>query len=234
MPSNTQPLVRDYRLAKALPEAARAAKAPTLRVRGNTRLIGQSAIGVCGSRDATDLAVERAHRCGVLATEMGFGVVSGNARGVDEAAQRGALESHGWSVAVLAEGLRDWRPRVKHRPLISAENFLAVSSYEDGHHWTSWRAMARNKLIVALSQVLVVVQAGTKGGTWDAGIECLRSNKPLLVVHGQSDSSETEGNRELIRRGGISVTTFNELCEILSRMKADPTKYAPQAKLPLK
>ena len=220
---------RDYDLVEELPGAAALARATTLRAVGNTDLVGRPAIGVCGSRDATTESIDRAHRFGLLAAELGLGVISGNARGVDEAAQRGALEGGGWTVAVLAEGLAGWKPRLTHRPLATAENFLAVSKFEDSARWSVGRAMDRNRLVIALSQALVVVQAGLKGGTWDAGNTCLKAKKPLLVV--RSTSPETEGNRALIRKGGMAIATFNDLRQVLDELKRDASAHVAQRQL---
>ena len=201
------------------PEVAAAAGVSVVRLQGSRSLIGQPAIGICGARDATDHSIELASKFGHLAAKAGFGVVAGNARGVDAAAQQGALEAGGWTVAVLAEGLGGWKPRVPHRPLINESNFAAISSYEDDARWLASRAMARNKLIVAFSQALVVVQARTKGGTWDAGNECLRQEKPLLVVEHGEKSPETEGNEKLLERGGIPVGTTQMLHDLLQRLR---------------
>ena len=229
MPNDLSNPPRDYDLAAELPDAAAVARATVLRSVGNSDLIGLRAIGICGSRDATDESIDRAHRFGLLAAELGFGVISGNARGVDEAAQRGALEGGGWTIAVLAEGLAGWKPRLTHRPLATAENFLAVSKFEDSARWSVGRAMDRNKLVIALSQALVVVQAGLTGGTWAAGNACLKAKKPLLVV--RSTSPETEGNRELIRKGGVAIATFNELREVLDELKRDANAHVAQRQL---
>ena len=215
-------------LAALFPRVAEAVRASSIHAVGAAELVGKPAVGVCGSRDATVTALERAFRFGELAAECDLGIVSGNARGVDEATQRGALLGGGWVAAVLAEGLTGWKPRKDHRPLITATNLVALSKYDDDARWTVWRAMDRNKLIIALSRALVVVQAGTKGGTWEAGLACLRQKKPLLVVEGRSGSLETEGNRELIARGGRRITTFNELRRVLEALREKPAQIAPK------
>ena len=78
--------------------------------------------------------------------------------------------------------------------------------------------MQRNKTILDLSLALVVVQSGESGGTWEAGLECLRLRKPLLVAQRQVPP-ETEGNAELIRRGGIAVSTMRQLAELLESIR---------------
>ena len=71
--------------------------------------------------------------------------------------------------------------------------------------------MARNRTICALSAALVVVEAGSTGGTLDAGKKCLRQDKPLLVVEYGDQAAMPEGNKELIQRGGLPVTSINSL-----------------------
>lgn len=189
-----------------------------LRATGARWRIGLPAVGICGSRNATEEAISRANRFGHLATKAGLGVVSGNARGVDSSAQLGALQSNGWVTAVLPEGLGGWKPRMEHRPFVNADNLVVVSEYDDAAGWTVGRAMQRNRLIVGLSLALVVVQAGTSGGTFNAGLECLKQRKPLLVVESQTQSPETEGNRQLIARGAVGLTTERELYELLKQI----------------
>ncbi|MCY3919385.1 MAG: DNA-processing protein DprA [Chloroflexi bacterium] len=233
MRNDEQQSIVDYPLAKHFPELADAMSVPRIRLVGNADLIGQPAIGICGSRRASKASLDRAQKFGELAADADLGVISGNARGVDEVAQRSVLNRGGWTVSVLAEGLGGWKPRVNHRPLVSGTNFLAVSCYDDAARWMAWRAMERNKLVIGLSHALVVVQAGVNGGTWAAGVECLRRNKPLLVVHGRTESSDTEGNRELIRRGGIRIETNNELRRVLRDIRRDPVGMRPQKALSL-
>jgi DNA processing protein len=79
--------------------------------------------------------------------------------------------------------------------------------------------MQRNETILDLSRALVVVQSGESGGTWEAGLACLRRRLPLLVVQRQ-EAPETEGNARLIRKGGMAVTTNNNLIALLEKLKA--------------
>jgi len=189
---------------------------------GNVALLNEPAIGICGSRDADEQAIELARRFGEMAADSGLVVVSGNARGVDDAAQLGALAAGGRVVSVLAEGLAGWRPRARYRDLITGTNYLALSEFPDDAKWQAWRAMQRNGTIVRLSRALVVVQSGEKGGTWEAGIECLRQGKPLLVVQRQ-EHPETEGNALLVRKGGVPVSTIRDLRGLLCRVtKGEP------------
>lgn len=191
---------------------------PTLTVEGNRSLLGQPAIGLCGSRHADDRALDLAEKFGRFVAKLGLVLVSGNARGVDDAAQFGALDYGGAVISVLAEGLAGWKPRVRYRSLLTPENHAAVSEFPDTARWQVWQAMQRNGTILDLSLALVVVQAGESGGTWEAGLECLGRGKPLLVVQRQ-EPPETEGNAQLIRRGGIAVSTTRQLTDLLESIR---------------
>ena len=196
---------------------------PDVAVQGDRGLLGRPAIGLCGSRDADAQALGHAERFGRLVAELGLVLVSGNARGVDDAAQFGALEAGGAVISVLAEGLSGWKPRARYREFLSVGespgNYAAVSEFPSGARWQVWQAMQRNGTILDLSLALVVVQSGESGGTWEAGLECLRRRKPLLVVR-RREPPEAEGNGELIRRGGIAVSRVRELADLLEAIRA--------------
>lgn len=202
-----------------------------ITVWGNHALLDRVAVGICGSRHADERALGLADRFGKLAAKRGFVLVSGNARGVDDAAQYGALRAGGSVVSVLAEGLGGWKPRAPYRPLITGENYAAVSEFPDEARWLASRAMQRNETIIALSCAFVVVQAGESGGTWEAGLTCLRLGKPLLVVQ-REEHPETEGNAKLIARGGIPVVTTRGLVDLLDQARDGTLQASPQIELP--
>ncbi len=185
---------------------------------GNRALLGRAAIGICGSRNADERALELADRFGRFVAKIGLVLISGNARGVDDAAQYGALQQDGSVVSVLAEGLSQWQPRARYRELITKDNYAAVSEFPPESRWQTWRAMRRNGTILDLSRALVVVQSGDSGGTWKAGLECLRRQQPLLVVQRQ-ERPETEGNARLIQMGGMPVSSEVHLIELLQKIR---------------
>ena len=89
--------------------------------------------------------------------------------------------------------------------------------------WTMFRAMARNELIVTLSSAMIVIEAGEKGGTYQAGLSALRAHRPLYVVE-YGSNEQALGNKVLIGKGGISLkkslTTNNaSLGRLISQLK---------------
>ncbi len=204
--------------------------APDFSIWGSEALLSRAGVGICGSRNADTKALELAERFGQFVTKIGLVLISGNARGVDDAAQFGALRRGGEVISVLAEGLRDWQPRARYREFISSENYAAVSEFEPDARWQTWRAMRRNGTILDLSQALVVVQSGESGGTWSAGLECLKRGKPLLVVQRQ-ERPETEGNARLVEKGGVAVSSERALVDYLEKVRDG--KMPAMGQLPL-
>ena len=156
------------------------ASPPTLYV-GNCALLQQEAVGICGSRDASEEALQWAFDFGSRTASEGKALVSGYARGVDRQAHAGALSAGGGTIAVLPEGIRRFRMVQELRELTDEENFLALSMFAPDERWQAWRAMERNGLIVALSEELWAVEPGERGGTADAIRRCRRLGKPIHI-----------------------------------------------------
>ena len=198
---------------------------------GNSFLLSEPAVGICGSRDASEAGIKHAREFGRTAAESGFVVVSGYARGVDCSAHLGALEAGGKTIAVLPEGIEGFRVRRELKAHATPANLLAISCFEPNAPWTAWNAMARNKVIVGLSMALFVIEAGERGGTIDAGLECLRQAKPLCVLEYKAGHNQPPGNRLLLEKTGTAVRTLRELKDILTRLQQGGRVGLGQAKM---
>ncbi len=185
------------------------------------------AVGICGGRDSGPKALELAKQIGKEIAGMGLVLVSGDARGVDDAAQFGVLSEGGRVISVLAEGLAGWKPRKHYRPLIDERNYAAVSEFASEESWAVGRAMQRNGTIVEISMAMVLVNAGTKGGTWEAGKMCLRRKKPLFVAYG--DEVKSKGSAQLIKENGIPFRTTEELRTLIEQVQAGELAIAESA-----
>jgi DNA processing protein len=145
-------------------------------------------------------------------------VVSGAAFGIDQAAHRGALAMKGPTVAVLACGVDRAYPSA-HRNLLDyiADTGLVVSELPPGSAPTKLRFLSRNRLIAALSQGTVVVEAAARSGALNTANWAVRLNRVLMGVPGPVTSAPSEGVHELIRnRGAALVTRGEDVLELLS------------------
>jgi len=178
---------------------------PVLLWRGRQGAVGRRspAVGVIGTRRATRAGLDIAEELGAGLASAGCDVVSGLALGVDAAAHRGALRSGGGSVtAVVGTGHDVVYPRA-NRGLWSdlAERGSVCSEYVLGTPPAAWRFPARNRILVALCDAVVVVESHRRGGSLiTAGIAGDRG-VPVLAVPGSIRSPASEGTNRLIADG---------------------------------
>lgn len=206
---------------------AGAAKLPeplALWVRGPGRLaeLGERAVAVVGARAATRYGAYVAGELGVGLAERGHTVVSGAAIGIDGAAHRGALAVAGPTVAVLACGVDRAYPAC-HEGLLSriAATGLLVSEYPPGSVPGRNRFLVRNRLIAALAEGTVVVEAGIRSGAQRTAADARALGKQLMAVPGPVTSGMSAGCHELIRIGAQLVTCAAEVSEIAGRIGID-------------
>lgn len=86
--------------------------------------------------------------------------------------------------------------------------------------------MTRNQLMIALSRVMIVIEAGEKGGTLNAGRETLKSKIPLYVAHYQAMSVDAPGNQILLNDGALKLeksrsTNRANLTRVFESMEED-------------
>lgn len=170
---------------------------------GRRALLSGGGIAVVGSRNACESDIDYSRAFGRLASQAGHAVVSGGARGVDEAAMLGALDADGTAIGVLANDLLRACTGEKYRRHLTAGNLALVSPFNPEAPFNTGNAMQRNKYIYCLADLALVVHTGKKGGTWNGATENLRRKwVPLLVK--KTDDREA-GNVDLIGKGGIEA-----------------------------
>jgi DNA processing protein len=113
---------------------------------------------------------------------------------------------------VLPEGISHFRIRRDVQELWDPERVLVVSRFSPTQPWTSHGAMARNAVISGLGRVLVVVDAGERGGTLAASLGALAANRPVIALE---FSAIPKGNRMLIDRGAVAAASRSEFVDKL-------------------
>ncbi len=190
-----------------------------LWVRGplDLRALGSS-VAVVGSRSATTYGTEVATDLAVRAARAGRVVVSGAAFGIDQAAHRGSFVGQGPTVAVLACGVDQDYPKAHQQLLghVAAEGAV-VSEAPLGEAPTRIRFLARNRLIAALSQGTVVVEAAVRSGALNTATWAQRMQRVVMGVPGPVTSPQSGGVHQLLRRGEASlVTGGDDVLELLA------------------
>ncbi len=165
---------------------------------GNRRLLQDhgNVLAVVGSRDADDIDLAYSRNLGKKAANSGWSVVSGGARGVDEAAMLGALDAEGTVIGALADSLLKTSLSKKYLRHLMDDNLVIVSPFNPEAGFNVGNAMGRNKYIYCLSDAAVVVRSDTKGGTWRGAEENQKNNwVPIWVKH------TDDGNHRIVQRG---------------------------------
>jgi DNA processing protein len=173
-------------------------------------IVGSRACSAYGSGLAADLAADLA--------EAGVGIVSGGAYGIDVAAHRGALAVRGPTVCVLANGVDVGYPRGNAAIFdrLAADGLL-VAELPPRMTPTRLRFLSRNRLIAAMSQGTVVVEAALRSGARNTASWALGCHRVLMAVPGPVHSPLSEAPHLLIRNGqAVLVTSADDILELVS------------------
>ena len=184
-----------------------------LLVGGPLELLDLGAIGVVGSRDASPEALEVAASASKVAATSGMAVVSGLARGIDQAAMAAALDAGTPVVGVPTEGIRVAARSPEIRRRAHAGELCIASPYGPTMRFTAGNAMGRNKIIYALADVtLVVCSDSGSGGTWEGAREAMRRRFGRVAVW--TGEGAGPGNSKLVEVGGAAVSEVGEVLTV--------------------
>jgi len=205
--AGVQVLLRDD---PAYPDALRTDIEPpaVLFVRGDLSCIDGPRVAIVGTRRCTGTGAGLARELGRDLAATGVAVVSGLALGIDGAAHRGVLDQRALQtdaarpVAVVGSGLDIVYP-ARHADLWATvgEEGLLLSEAPLGVRPEPWRFPARNRIIAALADVVVVVESHAKGGSLHTVNEAERRDRPVLAAPGSVRSPAAEGTNQLLADG---------------------------------
>ncbi len=191
---------------------------------GDRTLLNAGGLAVVGSRHVNEDTLKYAYRIGNLAASAERAVVSGGARGVDQAAMNGALESGGNSIGILAHGLKGASINRAHRDPILNRQLVLISPYDPSSGFNVGHAMQRNKLIYSLADAAVVVNAEVgKGGTWNGAIEQLEKLHPI-PLYVRSTGPQSPGLDALQQKGASPWPNPDNAEELEAIFELDPSK----------
>lgn len=154
-----------------------------------------------------------------LAAELslsGLTIVSGLARGIDSAAHRGALDAGGKTVAVLGCGIdRIYPPENKKLYHQMIEQGGLVSEYPPGSDPLPGHFPGRNRIISALGNATLVVEAARDSGSLITAEFALEQGKDVMAVPGGLDRKTSYGPNMLIKQGAHPVTEADDVLQLM-------------------
>ncbi len=210
------------------PGAFRTLYAPPLALylRGDRAILSRPMTTLIGTRFPTARGMLLASELAAILVSKKKCIVSGGAYGIDSAAHAGALEAGGQTLAVLGGGLDRLYPA--HNRLLFgriAESGALVSEYPPGTPATAWRFPVRNRLMAALGNELIVVQAPVRSGTHTTVVEALAIGKDVHVCLWPPECPAGAG---CLRLAGLGAGVIIDGSELLG----DETGYS-QLEMPL-
>lgn len=171
---------------------------------GDMSLLESGGLAVVGSRHVDDVLIDYTMSIGQLAARAGKTLVSGGAKGIDQAAMRGALEAGGKVCGVLADSLEKATMNREHRKFLLDGQLVLISPYDPSAGFNVGNAMQRNKLIYGLSDTSLVVNSDlNKGGTWTGAVEQLDKLR-FVPVFIRSTGESSVGLDGLRKKGALS------------------------------
>ncbi|WP_337841530.1 DNA-processing protein DprA [Rheinheimera sp.] len=173
---------------------------PVLFGCGNKALLNAGGLAVVGSRNASDFDLAFTNQLGSKAASEGIAIVSGGARGVDEAAMQGAIKQGGDVIGVMADSLLKAATSAKWRKGLMDGHAVLVSPFYPEAGFSAGNAMARNKYIYCLADCSLVIHSGKSGGTLNGAEENLKKYWVPLWVKRTSDPEAA--NADLVAKGG--------------------------------
>jgi DNA processing protein len=201
---------------------------PLLYVQGRIDLLHARSIAVVGSRSATPQALEDAARFARAFAAAGVTVVSGLALGVDGAAHRGALDEPGATAAVIGTGADLVYPGA-HRSLAAqlAQRGAIVSEWPLGTPARSENFPQRNRLIAALVEGVVVVEAAMRSGSLITARLANDMGRDVFALPGSIHAPLARGCHRLIKQGAQLVESPEEV--LVSLGVLPPATQAPES-----
>ncbi|EOF9913383.1 DNA-processing protein DprA [Neisseria gonorrhoeae] len=185
---------------------------PVLFLRGNVRLLHKPSAAIVGSRHATPQAMRIAKDFGRALGGKGIPTVSGMASGIDTAAHQGALEAEGGTIAVWGTGIdRIYPPANKNLAYEIAEKGLIVSEFPIGTRPYVGNFPRRNRLIAALSQVTLVVEAALESGSLITAGLAAEMGREVMAVPGSIDNPHSKGCHKLIKDGAKLTECLDDI-----------------------
>jgi DNA processing protein len=178
-------------------------------------LLKKTSLSIIGARNASLNSCKYAERISRELGEQGYVVISGMARGIDRSAHQGALISG--TIAVLGNGIdipypsqnRDIYQTIKQSGLILSEMPFAQNP-------AARFFPQRNRIIAALSDGCLVIEAAFKSGSLITASQAADRNVPVMAIPGSPLDPRAQGCNQRISDGAYLVQSVSEIISILS------------------
>lgn len=193
--------------------------------RPKVAIVGSRRMSAYGKAVTQNLAGELAGQ--------GVVIISGLAYGVDACAHKAALDAGGQTIAVLPGSLQSIYP-TRHETLaqhIISSGGALVTEYAENTRMYPSNFIARNRIVAALADIVVVTEASLKSGTLHTARFALEQGIDVMATPGNVTSPLSEGTNNLLRSGAMLATSSKDILEALG-LKPLQQKITPKSNDP--
>lgn len=180
-------------------------------------------ISVVGTRSCSKFGEEFARNLGKELSTHGYKIISGLANGIDTFAHVGCIENNGESIAILAWFHELYPSQNKHLLDAILKNGCAISEniFKPIKN-ARFEFLHRDELIASLSDVVVVVESKSKGGSKYTADEAKKNKIPIIKCKTETDDSKLiEGHKIFIANGAYEATSPEQVIELISELKKE-------------
>lgn len=190
-------------------------------------LVQKPKVAIVGARKMTPYGKQVTKQISRDIARAGVIIVSGLARGIDSTAHRAALEVGGKTIAVLPGPIYKVYPAAHARLAeeIVSQGGLLISEYDQIEQPMKYQFIARNRLIAALADIVLITEAGEGSGSLHTAGFALELGKTVAAVPGPIDSPHSKGTNQLIKTGAEPVLSSQDLLDLLGLQSPSKPTY---------
>lgn len=203
---------------------------------GNINLIYEKSFAIVGSRKISNYGIENCKKFAKELVLRDIPIVSGMAIGTDTIAHQTALEYNGKTIAVLGSGFKNIYPEsnLKLFNNIIENNGLIITEYEEDVEPLKENFPKRNRIITALSEGVLVIEAAYRSGTSITAKNAKEQGKKVFAIPGKIDNKLGVGVNRLIKEGAILTTCIDDIIENYDDFKVRKRKEIFEKKMFIK
>jgi DNA processing protein len=175
---------------------------------GDLELLKRPAVSIVGAREATEDGRQRARRLARELTEAGVVIVSGLARGIDTAAHLSTIEHQGSTAAVIGTPLDKAYPteNTELQETIYRDHLL-LSPFPIGERVFPSNFPKRNRVMAALTNASVIVEASDTSGSLHQAVECQRLGRWLFIMQSVVNDRQLTWPKKFVGKDNVAVLT---------------------------
>jgi DNA processing protein len=179
---------------------------PVIYWAGSLELLKRPAVSIIGAREVSEAGRARANRVAREMAKAGVVVTSGLAKGVDETAHRGAIAAGGSTIAVIGTPIDKAYP-AENSDLQEEiwQDHLLISQFPKGIKTWPSDFPKRNRLMAALTDASIIVEASDTSGTLHQAKECVRLNRWLFIMRSVVEDPELSWPARFLREPKVRI-----------------------------